>query len=81
MYPLFWVDEHFEIDKVNADKFYYQVKVPLSVINVGKYVILAVGLMLLLVCVGFSFVSWKKNQATPDVPVAVTETTPLINSI
>jgi hypothetical protein len=77
--PLFWLDEHFEIDKVNADKFNREVKLPLDVINVGKYVVFVVGMILILVCAGYSFVIWKRNQVVPELPV-VTETTPLINN-
>lgn len=84
LYPLFWVDEHFEIDKKNADKFYYQVKVPLSLINIGKYVLFSFGALLLLVCCSISYTAWKKNKAEPVnnlINSDASEQTPLISNI
>ncbi len=45
LYPLIWVDEHFTIDKPNADKFYNQVKLPLMIVEYGKWAILGVGIV------------------------------------
>ena len=45
LYPLIWVDEHFTIDKPNADKFYNQVKLPLMIVDYGKWAILGVGIV------------------------------------
>jgi len=43
-----WIDENFIIDEVNANKFYNQLVIPQIVLNVGKYVILAVGAILII---------------------------------
>jgi hypothetical protein len=37
------------IDQVNADKFYNQVALPLGILNVGKFVLFGVGLLLIAV--------------------------------
>jgi hypothetical protein len=55
-----WVDENFEIDKINADKFFSEVKLPLMVLEIGKYVILAIGVALILALV--FYVNKKKNS-------------------
>lgn len=78
LFPLFWVDEHFEIDKVNADKYVRQVKTPLTVIKIGKFVIFATGMILMFVCVAFNIFFWKRNK-NDENETTVTETTPLIN--
>jgi hypothetical protein len=55
-----WVDENFEIDEVNADKFFSEVKLPLMVLEIGKYVILAIGVAFILALV--FYVNKKKNS-------------------
>ena len=67
LYPLFWVDENFEIDKKNADLFYDQVEIPMKVINYGKFVILGTGLILLAICLVFSFIIWRRNSQEEEV--------------
>lgn len=48
LYPLFWVDEHFEIDKKNADKFKNEVKMPLELVNIFKWLLFIVGVVMML---------------------------------
>ena len=55
-----WVDENFEIDEINADKFFSEVKLPLMVLEIGKYVILAIGVAFILALV--FYVNKKKNS-------------------
>ncbi len=55
-----WVDENFEIDEVNADKFFSEVKLPLMILEIGKYVILAIGVAFILALV--FYVNKKKNS-------------------
>lgn len=56
-----------------------QVETPLTVIKVGKFVIVALGMVLMLVCVVFNVLFLKRTSNEPEISV-VTETTPLINS-
>jgi len=46
LYPLFWVDEHFTIDEKNADKYYNEVALPLKIVNILKWVIFGIGILL-----------------------------------
>lgn len=62
LYPLFWVDEHFEIDKKNADLFYYQVKLPLLGVTIGKYFLFGIGFILFLISCRYAYNLSKKNQ-------------------
>jgi hypothetical protein len=52
-----WIDENFVIDEENANKFYNQLVVPQIVLNVGKYVILAFGAVLII-----GFIMFYKRQ-------------------
>jgi hypothetical protein len=79
LYPLFWIDENFEIDQINADKFYHQVKLPLEVISMVKYFVLFVGFILLAVSLGVHYTSWRKGRSLPE-RIQVDENTPLINN-
>lgn len=62
LYPLFWVDEHFEIDKKNADLFYYQVKLPLLGVSIGKYCLFGIGFILFLISCRYSYTLSKRKQ-------------------
>lgn len=66
LYPLFWVDEHFEIDKKNADLFYYQVKIPLLGVTIGKYTLFAVGFILFVISCRYTYNISKKNDNPED---------------
>jgi hypothetical protein len=46
-FPLFWIDENFEADKSTADTFYKQLKLPVLIINIVKYTIVAIAGILL----------------------------------
>ncbi|CAF0927586.1 unnamed protein product [Brachionus calyciflorus] len=84
MYPLFWVDEHFEIDKKNADTFYYQVKLPLMLISIGKYVLSVLGFILFVISCIYAYSLSTKTEQTQDLNIQSDETrepteqTPLI---
>lgn len=84
LYPLFWVDEHFDIDKPNADNFVRQVKIPLLFVEIGKYLPIALGTLLILSSLIYSYVQ-KRNRTRPvvsfDPPAINDETTPLLNNI
>ena len=63
LYPLIWVDEHFTIDKPNADKFYNQVKLPLMIVEYGKWAILGVGIVfsiVSLICASIYIINRRK---------------------
>ena len=45
-YPLFWVDEHFTVDKKTADLFKNQIQIPLRAVNVLKWLIFGIGCIL-----------------------------------
>ena len=62
MFPIFWADEHFEIDKKNADIFVNGVRTPLAILSIGKFVIFAVGLALILICAIFAYRLPKKTS-------------------
>lgn len=62
LFPLMWIDENFIIDEVNANKFYNQLVIPQIVLNVGKYVILAVGAILIIFLEVFYFRTSRKNH-------------------
>ena len=82
LYPLFWVDENFELDKKNADLFKSQVKTPLAVIQLGKYVLTGVGAAL--VAISFTFTMrrvYRKRRALNEdhqTNNLVDESSPLI---
>jgi hypothetical protein len=57
-----WIDENFIIDEVNANKFYNQLVIPQIVLNVGKYVILAVGAILIIFLEVIYFRTSRKNH-------------------
>ena len=84
LYPLFWVDEHFEIDKKNADTFYYQVKLPLLLLNIGKFVLFGLGLILTILSCHYAYNLSKKNRPEQDLNIQSevtnepSEQTPLI---
>lgn len=84
LFPLFWVDEHFEIDKKNADKFYYSVQLPLNVINIGKWIIFSFGAVLFIVCFAFaykaSFKASDEENADRVINSNLNEQTPLLNN-
>lgn len=67
LYPLFWVDENFQIDKKNADIFYDSVEIPMKVINYGKFAILGAGFVLLVICFIFSIYIWRKNAQEEEI--------------
>lgn len=71
MFPLFWVDENFEIDKPNADKFVSQVKRPLAILNAMKYVIASLGFVLLLVCGGFTYRLYQSNKRSAEMSSSI----------
>ena len=62
LYPLFWLDENFDINQKVADQFYYSIKLPLNLVKIMKYVILGIGCVGPIVCLGISYRSWKRNQ-------------------
>lgn len=72
-----WVDENFVIDKPNADKFFYQVKLPLMVLDIGRYVLIGIGLVGLFVSV--IFIS-KNKQKTGYTQIGQTENLNVNNS-
>jgi hypothetical protein len=63
----FFSVKHFEIDKKSADMFYYQVKLPLDVINIGKYFIFSVGASLILLCTFFAIRLYRNNKANMSI--------------
>ncbi|CAF3768756.1 unnamed protein product [Rotaria sp. Silwood1] len=84
VYPMFWVNEHGEIDKPNADMFHKKVSVPLTVLMILKYIFLAIGILLFITVISLLVYSRYKNNQTDVVIVAVEpttttdETTPLL---
>ena len=58
-----WIDENFVIDEVNANKFYNQLVVPQIVLNVGKYAILVVGVLIIII---LEIVYFKTSQRNRD---------------
>jgi hypothetical protein len=63
-YPLFWVDEHFTIDQKNADKFYYQVKMPLMMLNYGQWVVYGLAIACMVINIGYGLIVWKRSKST-----------------
>ncbi|CAF3824396.1 unnamed protein product [Rotaria magnacalcarata] len=80
VYPMIWVDEHAEIDQPNADIFHKKVYVPLLLLTVFKYVIIAIGTTLLITVISLVvFSRYKKNILAAPEPTTITdETTPLL---
>jgi len=66
LYPLFWGDENFVIDQASADKFKNQVLLPLSVVNVGKYVLAIGGGFLLIVSLAYTVIAMRKVSEQSD---------------
>ena len=56
------MDENFEIDKPNLDKYYYQVRVPIAILRIGQYVVLGVGLVLLIFSLSVSYYIWHESE-------------------
>ncbi|CAF0969014.1 unnamed protein product [Rotaria sordida] len=85
VYPMFWVNEHGEIDKPNADIFHKKVSVPLTALIILKYLFLAIGILLFTtVIILLVYSRHNKNQTNAVVAVVVEpttttdETTPLL---
>jgi len=57
-----WIDENFVIDEENANKFYNQLVVPQIVLNVGKYAILAFGVLIIIMIEIVNFITSKRNR-------------------
>ena len=90
LYPLFWVDEHFDLDKKNADNYIRQVRIPLFFVEFSKIFFTSFGAVLLLACTTYIAYNWIKNKRSltnisrpindsPDD--LINENTPLINHI
>jgi len=74
------------LDKANAEKFFDEVEVPILVITIGKYVILGVGGLFLLICMSITIAKWRKsrksqtlNDNNETVNWSSNETTPLLD--
>jgi hypothetical protein len=42
-FPLFWLDENFEIDQNLSDKFYHMVTLPILLFDIFVYVLIGIG--------------------------------------
>lgn len=59
---------------MNADKYRSQVMIPLSVLNIGKFVVFGLGLFIILAC-GIYMIHWRKQQRENK-----SDRVPMINS-
>ncbi|CAF3376522.1 unnamed protein product [Rotaria sp. Silwood1] len=66
IYPMIWVDEHAEIDKPNADKFYRKVTRPITALHVMKYIILGIGIVLFLYAI--ALIAYRRHKANSTGP-------------
>ena len=83
-FPLFWIDENFEIDQKQADTFYEKVSLKLILYDIFQYILLTIGSIIFLTCliITSKIIMQNASQSSSEENVInnqeISENTPLI---
>ncbi|KAL7638507.1 UNVERIFIED_CONTAM: hypothetical protein RMT77_011077 [Armadillidium vulgare] len=61
--PIFWINESIEVPVSRAEQLHVTLTLPITVVSIGSWILLAIGIILVAIAFFLTVITYKKNKA------------------